>query len=75
MTTAERSQTQGTRARERWDNEGGHVAALSSPHADALELQLHQYGIVPVQLTVFDWGGYRYSNARDALAAAKRDAR
>jgi hypothetical protein len=24
------------------------------------------------QLTVFDWGGYRYSNARDAIAAAKR---
>ena len=29
-------------------------------------------GVVPVQLTVFDWGGYRYSNARDAIAAAKR---
>lgn len=41
---------------------------------DDLELDLKKYGITPVQLTVFDWGGYRYSNSRDAIAAAKRSA-
>jgi hypothetical protein len=39
---------------------------------DALQLELQRYGITPVPLMVFDWGGYRYSNARDAIAAAKR---
>ena len=41
---------------------------------DDVRDELKQYGIVPVMLTVFDWGGYRYSNARDATAAAKRPA-
>ena len=39
---------------------------------DDLQVELKRYGVVPVQLTVFDWGGYRYTNARDAIAAAKR---
>jgi hypothetical protein len=34
--------------------------------------ELKRYGITPVQLTVFDWGGYRYSSSKDAIAAAKR---
>ncbi len=34
--------------------------------------ELEKYGIVTVPLQVFLWGGYRYTNARDALAAAKR---
>ena len=34
--------------------------------------ELKRYGITQVQLTVFDWGGYRYSNSKDAIAAAKR---
>jgi len=33
---------------------------------------LDKYGITRVPADVFLWGGYRYSNARDALAAAKR---
>ena len=45
-----------------------------SPPADDLQLDLKKYGITPVQLTVFDWGGYRYSSSRDAIAAAKRHA-
>ena len=56
----------------RWENEGGHSGSPSNPSLDHLQLELHQYGIVPVPLMVFDWGGYRYSNARDAIAAAKR---
>ncbi len=34
--------------------------------------ELEKHGIVTVPLDVFLWGGYRYTNARDALAAAKR---
>ena len=39
------------------------------------ETQLAEYGIVPVPVMFFDWSGYRYSNPRDAVAAAKRGAR
>jgi hypothetical protein len=39
---------------------------------DDLRAELKRYGITPVQLTVFDWGGYRYTNSKDAIAAAKR---
>ncbi len=34
--------------------------------------ELDRLGIERVQTETFLWGGYRYSNARDALAAAKR---
>jgi hypothetical protein len=39
---------------------------------DAAELE--RYGIERVPADVYLWGGYRYSTARDALAAAKRKA-
>lgn len=56
---------------DRWENEGGPMRPERlSP--DDLQVELKRYGVVPVKLTVFDWGGYRYSNARDAIAAAKR---
>lgn len=45
------------------------------PKADRSRDELGHYGIVAVQVTTFEWGGYRYSNAADALAAAKRAAR
>lgn len=35
-------------------------------------LELDRYGIEVVPAKVYLWGGYRYTNARDALAAAKR---
>ena len=38
------------------------------------DAELARYGIERVPVDVFLWGGYRYSNARDALAAAKRNA-
>ena len=38
----------------------------------AEQAELDQHGIERVPADVFLWGGYRYSNARDALAAAKR---
>jgi hypothetical protein len=39
------------------------------------QAELDRYGIERVPSDVFLWGGYRYSSARDALAAAKRNAR
>ncbi len=57
-----------------WENEGGPVRLPEMQARDDLQSELKKYGITPVQLTVFDWGGYRYTNSRDAIAAAKRAA-
>jgi hypothetical protein len=57
---------------DRWENEGGPTRSPEMPSRDDLQSELKKYGITPVQLTVFDWGGYRYSNSKDAIAAAKR---
>lgn len=59
---------------ERWENEGGPISSPEAQARDDLQFELKRLGITPVQLTVFDWGGYRYSNSRDAIAAAKRSA-
>jgi hypothetical protein len=58
----------------RWENEGGPARSPEMQSRDDLQSELRRYGIMPVQLTVFDWGGYRYTNSRDAIAAAKRGA-
>lgn len=34
--------------------------------------ELDRYDIAVVLNAVYEWGGYRYTNARDAIAAAKR---
>ncbi len=39
------------------------------------EFELARLGIERVQIESFHWGGYRYSNVRDAIAAAKRGER
>ena len=41
----------------------------------AEQAELDRYGIQRVPPDTFLWGGYRYSTARDALAAAKRNAK
>jgi len=41
----------------------------------AQQAELDSFGIKRVPTDVFLWGGYRYSNASDALAAAKRSTR
>ena len=41
----------------------------------AEQAELDRYGIERVPAHVYVWGGYRYSQARDALAAAKRSAK
>jgi hypothetical protein len=49
---------------------------MTTSNKDAVpQTELDRYGIERVPADVFLWGGYRYSNARDALAAAKRDAK
>ncbi len=40
-----------------------------SPDTTAL---LQRYGISTVPRPTYEWGGYRYTNAHDAIAAAKR---
>ena len=37
--------------------------------------ELDHFGIKRVRADVFHWGGYRYSQAHDAVAAAKRGAK
>ena len=38
----------------------------------AIAALLNRYGITTVPNVVYEWGGYRYSNPADAIAAAKR---
>lgn len=59
---------------DRCKNEGGPARSPTKHSHEKLQTELEQYGITPVQLTVFDWGGNRYSNSKDAIAAAKRAA-
>ena len=61
-----------SRSTERWENEGGPIHMPSLTVHDEPNSELKKLKITPVQLTVFDWNGYRYSNARDAIAAAMR---
>lgn len=39
------------------------------------QAELDRYGIERIPADLFLWNGYRYSSARDALAAAKRSAK
>jgi len=46
---------------------------MSTQHKDwVAKAELDRYGIVTVPTEFFEWGGFRYTHARDALAAAKR---
>jgi hypothetical protein len=44
------------------------------PALQDISAQLKSYGIITVPTAVYEWGGYRYGNASDAIAAAKRSA-
>jgi hypothetical protein len=46
------------------------MAAIDKP----TKAELAHYGIVRVPADTFTWNGYRYSHARDAIAAARREA-
>ena len=55
----------------RMENEGGPSSPASS-RSEGLEVDLAHFGIVSVVVTTFEWNGYRYTNAKDAISAAKR---
>ena len=48
---------------------------MRQPNEETRQADLDRYGIQRVPADVFLWGGYRYSNARDAIAAAKRNSK
>lgn len=54
-------------------------AAGRAPHAAAgppeVCEELDQYDIAVILHAVYEWGGHRYTNASDAIAAAKRGAK
>jgi hypothetical protein len=51
-------------------------AIMTSTNGNPVDdVELARLGIERVQTERFDWRGYRYSNARDAIAAAKRGER
>ena len=49
-------------------------AVTASPAKTVKSDLLAQYGITAIPLTSYEWGGFRYTNAHDAIAAAKRGA-
>jgi hypothetical protein len=55
----------------RMDNEGGPPPAHRSSEA-SMHDELAALGIACIHTKTFEWGGYRYTNAHDAIAAAKR---
>jgi hypothetical protein len=44
-------------------------------HAIPNAEELKRHGIETVPAAAYLWGGYKYTNASDALAAAKREAK
>ena len=55
------------------------AAWSQGPHALAgspdICAELDRYNVAVVVHAVYEWGGYRYTNASDAIAAAKRISR
>ena len=47
-------------------------AAAKDTSSDTTSALLKRYGITTVPRPTYEWGGYRYTNAHDAIAAAKR---
>ena len=58
--------------REQLGVDGESPSNVENSLAESARSQLEQYGIERVPADVFVWGGYRYTNASDAIAAAKR---
>ena len=61
--------------REQLGADGESPSNAENSLAESARSQLEQYGIERVPADVFVWGGYRYTNASDAIAAAKRSER
>jgi hypothetical protein len=60
-------------AASQWENEGG--AMRPSTIEAEIGPKLATHGITAIPLTVYEWSGYRYTNAKDAIAAAERNIR
>ena len=58
--------------REQLGTDGESPSNAENSRAESVRSELEQYGIERVPADVFVWGGYRYTNASDAIAAAKR---
>ena len=56
-------------------SETSRLKSIGGKKADRdLNDSLAKFGIVAVPSMRFEWGGYQYTNATDAIAAAKRAA-
>ena len=53
---------------------GASAAAVKKDASPDIPALLKRYGITTVPRPTYEWGGYRYTNAHDAIAAAKRGA-
>ena len=56
-----------------WENEGGAMRPSTLEAEIGHNLAVH--GITAIPLTIYEWSGYRYTNAKDAIAAAERNIR
>ena len=59
-------------ASDRWEDEGGQVRDRERDVRRTLCAELERLGIKSVQAITYEWGGFRYTNMADAIAAAKR---
>jgi uroporphyrinogen-III synthase len=67
------SRSEKSYAATQWENEGG---AMRPPTIETeIGRKLAAHGITAIPLTVYEWSGYRYTNAKDAIAAAERNIR
>jgi len=67
------SNSEKTFAASQWENEGGAMRPATIEAEIGHKLATH--GITAIPLTVYEWSGYRYVNAKDAIAAAVRNIR
>jgi hypothetical protein len=67
--TTHAASTHAASAADLFQNQGTHMTTNDN---QVDEVELARLGIRRVERDVFQWGEYIYSNARDAIAAAKR---
>ena len=67
------SKSEKSYATSQWENEGG--AMRPSTNESEIGHKLAALGITAIPRTVYEWSGYRYTNAKDAIAAAERNIR
>lgn len=67
------SKSEKSYATSEWENEGG--AIRPSTIGAGIDHKLAALGITTIPRTVYEWSGYHYTNAKDAIAAAERNIR